>query len=221
MVKAQCDRLAADLVAFGRLCGAGFDGLVVCGMDALRRQPAGEAAESISRGVRAAQQAGMTATGGRQWLHKVLDIRAAIGRALDHAEPGNRLIIGCASQVSELREALSGVDCSAVDPASPDVFADEGPARELKSHHRLPGDRRAQLQACDACLRSSSTRLQSRAGRLPWQNEPRDVGGNSGRAILSPGMPWAVDAPIGRLASLGVPAGCYRARSITAALPIR
>ena len=171
VVAAPCDRRTADLVAIGRLCGAGFDGLVIYEMDDLRRQPPGETAESIAQGVRAAQQAGRPTTGRRQWLHKVLDIRAAIRRALDHAEPGDLVIIGCASQVSELREALSGVDYSAVDPASLGVFADEGSAREGKTHHPLPSDRHVHSQtgAFDtACTEVSAGReLCARQPSLP------------------------------------------------------
>lgn len=139
VVAAPCDRRAADLIAIGQLCGAGFDSLVIYEMDDLRHKPAGETAELIARGARAAQQTGAPASSGRQW-HTVLDIRAAIRDALGQAEPGDLIIIGCASHVSELRQALGNIDLSAVEAATLTFSVDERSTRELRTHHRLLND---------------------------------------------------------------------------------
>lgn len=140
VVAAPCDRRADDLITIGRLCGAGFDGLVIYEMDDLRHKPAGETAELIARSARSAQQMGAPGASGRQWIHTVLDSRAAIRDALGQAEPGDLIIIGCASHVSELREALGNIDLSTVDAATLTFSIDESSTREFRTHNRLLND---------------------------------------------------------------------------------
>ncbi|MEX2320155.1 MAG: cyanophycin synthetase, partial [Saccharospirillum sp.] len=115
VVSAPSDRRKTDLIAIGQLCGAGFDELVIYEMDDLRHKRPGETAEQIARGALAAQQTGAHAANGRPWVHTHLDIRAAIREAFGKAEPGDLIIIGCASHVSELREALGNVELTTVD----------------------------------------------------------------------------------------------------------
>ncbi|MEX0707304.1 MAG: cyanophycin synthetase [Woeseia sp.] len=122
VVAAPCDRRTSDLNAIGKVCGAGFDGLVIYEMDDLRQKNPGETAGLIARGVSAARQTGAPTTNGRQWVHAVLDIRAAIRDAIGRAEPGDLIIIGCASYVSELREALGTVDLSPIETGDFGVY---------------------------------------------------------------------------------------------------
>ena len=138
VVAAPSDRRASDLMAIGQLCGAGFDALVIYEMDDLRRQPAGQTADLIARGARAGQQSRSQATLGRQSMHTLLDIRAAIRHALGAARPGDLIIIGCASHVPELREALGSEKFSAVDSATLSVTVDQGLTREMKTRDPCP-----------------------------------------------------------------------------------
>ncbi len=122
VVAAPCDRRASDLNAIGQVCGAGFDGLVIYEMDDLRQKQPGETAGLIAGGVRAARQSGAPSISGRQRVHTVLDIREAIRSAIDMAEPGDLIIIGCASYVSELREALGSDDLSPIEAGDSGAF---------------------------------------------------------------------------------------------------
>lgn len=126
VVSAPCDRRNSDLIAIGRLCGAGFDELVIYEMDDLRDKQRGETAELLARGALTAQHTRLLAAGGQQWVYTQLDIRAAIRYAHARAQPGDLIIIGCASHVSELLEALGSVDLAHVDAVTLACSVDDG-----------------------------------------------------------------------------------------------
>ena len=108
VVSAPGDRRDDDLRAIGALCGEGFDRLVVYEMDDLRRQAAGETASRIAEGA--------TAAGARPVT--VLDVRQAIRRAIADADPGDLVVVGCASHLSELRDALADSELVSIDAAT-------------------------------------------------------------------------------------------------------
>lgn len=140
VVAAPGDRREADLIAIGKLCGAGFDGVVIYEMDDLRNKQPGETAELIARGALVAQQTGAHTTTGRPWVHTHLDSRAAIRDAYGEAEPGDLIIIGCASHVSELREALGHLVLTTVDATTLGCHIDESPAWEPTPNPPLLND---------------------------------------------------------------------------------
>lgn len=111
VVAVPCDRRASDQIAIGRLCGSGFDCLVIYEMDDLRGKPAGQTAERVAQGARNAERP----PGSPADVHVNLDVRIAIRQALAMAESGDVIIIGCASHPSEIHDALVGLEFSAVD----------------------------------------------------------------------------------------------------------
>jgi cyanophycin synthetase len=110
VVSAPGDRRDDDLRAIGALCGEGFDRLVVYEMDDLRRRPPGETARRIVEGA--------TASSPKEAPLTVLDIRQAIRRAIADAEPGDLVVVGCASHLSELRDALADSELVSIDAAT-------------------------------------------------------------------------------------------------------
>ena len=113
------ERGEPDLLATARLWGAGLDGLVVCTTAAVRHPP-------VDR-----QQ---------PWLHTAPDLRAAVRLALGQAEPGDVVIIGCASRKAELHEALAGLRCV---PLAPDTLVkqlDDGWAPVERARDPAPTD---------------------------------------------------------------------------------
>ncbi|MCL1090176.1 cyanophycin synthetase [Shewanella profunda] len=135
VVSAPCDRRETDLIAIGQLCGAGFDELVIYEMDDLRDKPPGLTAELIARGALTAQQSKTDAASGQQWVHTHLDIRAAIRDAYGKSQPGDLIIIGCASYVSELWDALGSVGLTTIDVSMLRYFAGEDSALEIQPYH--------------------------------------------------------------------------------------
>jgi cyanophycin synthetase len=99
------DRREADIMEVGRLCAEGFDQLIIYEMDDLRGKPPGWAAECVQRG---ALQADAPSKTGRPAAPPciVLDVREAIRAALQTASPGDLVILGCASDLADLKEAL-------------------------------------------------------------------------------------------------------------------
>lgn len=134
------DRRDPDLIAIGKLCGAGFDGLVIYEMDDLCNKQPGKTAGLIARGALAAQQTGEHTTTGRPWVHTHLDSRAAIRDAYSEAEPGDLIIIGCASHVSELREALGHIELTTIDASTLGGCVDESPAWNPRPNPPLLND---------------------------------------------------------------------------------
>jgi cyanophycin synthetase len=121
VVAAPGDRRADDIVEMGRICGEGFDQVLVYEMDDLRNQPAGVTAQRMQHGALQ-----VPCTPRKAPPRVVLDVREAIREALRAAHPGDVVVLGCASHLDELRDALAGqadgaalsVVASAEDPAS-------------------------------------------------------------------------------------------------------
>jgi len=89
VVSAPGDRRDEDLRQIGAVCAAGFDHLVIY--------------ESENRGRQLAQGA---RAGGALDLHCKLDVHRAIRFGLAMCHPGDVLVFGCASSLSELIEAI-------------------------------------------------------------------------------------------------------------------
>ncbi|WP_308624814.1 cyanophycin synthetase [Massilia rubra] len=98
VVSAPGDRRDGDLRQIGQVCAAGFDTVVVYESES-RGRPAGETARLICEGAASASP-----EAGR--LHCRLDAHEAIRFALRMCSPGDVLIFGCGSSLSELIEAI-------------------------------------------------------------------------------------------------------------------
>lgn len=108
VVAAPGDRRDDDLLAVGRACAEGFDALVVYEMDDKRGRTAGACAEVVARGATGASSdlaPAATATAAPP-VQVVLDVHAAVRTALQQARPGDVVVIGCASHLSDLKVAL-------------------------------------------------------------------------------------------------------------------
>ncbi|WP_020652332.1 cyanophycin synthetase [Massilia niastensis] len=105
VVAAPGDRRDADLVDIGRTCAAGFDELVVYESEN-RGRPDGETAALLVRGARLARIAG-------DQLQVEPDVHGAIRLGLARCRPGDVLVFGCGTSISELTEALR--------PTRPDI----------------------------------------------------------------------------------------------------
>ena len=98
LVAAPGDRRDADIVNMGRVCGAGFDELVV--FEVLNRgRPDGETAALLARGARRARME-------RRHVRVELDLYEALRRGLSLCRKGDVLVYGSASSVLDLAEAL-------------------------------------------------------------------------------------------------------------------
>ena len=98
VVAAPGDRRDADLVDIGRTCAAGFDELVVYETEN-RGRAAGSVADLLVQGARLGRIAG-------DHLQCELDVHKAIRAGLALCQPGDVLVFGCGSSISELTEAL-------------------------------------------------------------------------------------------------------------------
>jgi len=98
VVAAPGDRRDADLVDIGRTCAAGFDELVVYETEN-RGRAAGSVADLLVQGARL----GRIASDG---LQCELDVHKAIRAGLALCQPGDVMVFGCGSSISELTEAL-------------------------------------------------------------------------------------------------------------------
>jgi len=98
VVAAPGDRRDADLIDVGRTCAAGFDELVVYETEN-RGRAAGSVAELLVQGARLGRIAG-------DHLQCELDVHKAIRAGLALCQPGDVLVFGCGSSISELTEAL-------------------------------------------------------------------------------------------------------------------
>ena len=98
VVAAPGDRRDADLVDIGRTCAAGFDDLVVYETEN-RGRPEGEPAALLVRGARLGKLADDS-------LSVVLPSHQAIRHGLSLCQPGDVLVFGCSSTLSELTDAL-------------------------------------------------------------------------------------------------------------------
>ncbi|MGJ9416349.1 cyanophycin synthetase [Massilia sp. CMS3.1] len=98
VVAAPGDRRDADLVDIGRTCAAGFDELIVY-ETVNRGRSEGEVAALLVQGARLGRSAA-------DKLACELNVHNAIRRGLALCEPGDVLVFGCGSSISELTEAL-------------------------------------------------------------------------------------------------------------------
>ncbi len=110
VVAAPGDRRDDDLIEIGRVCGGGFDEVVVYEMDDKRGRAAGATAKAVARGVSNARN-GAVAGPADAVVPVILDVRAAIRDAVQRSLPGDMVVIGCASHLSDLKIAL-GMDAS-------------------------------------------------------------------------------------------------------------
>ncbi|HEU4852850.1 MAG TPA: cyanophycin synthetase [Telluria sp.] len=97
VVAAPGDRRAEDLKKIGMTCAAGFDELVVYETER-RGRPEGETAELIMAGARM----GISP----EHLHCRYDVHEAIRFGLSLCRPGDVMVFGCGSSLSELIEAV-------------------------------------------------------------------------------------------------------------------
>ncbi|WP_306397492.1 cyanophycin synthetase [Telluria beijingensis] len=98
VVAAPGDRRDADLVDIGRTCAAGFDELVIYETEN-RGRPAGDTATLLARGAKLGKI-------DSEQLQVELDVHRAIRLGLSMCRPGDVLVFGCGSSISELTEAL-------------------------------------------------------------------------------------------------------------------
>jgi cyanophycin synthetase len=98
VVAAPGDRRDADLVDIGRTCAAGFDDLVVYETENRGRRD-GDVAALLVQGARLGRIA-------PDKLTQELNVHAAIRKGLALCQPGDVLVFGCGSSISELTEAL-------------------------------------------------------------------------------------------------------------------
>jgi cyanophycin synthetase len=105
VVAAPGDRRDADLVDIGATCAAGFDELVVYETEN-RGRVAGSVAAQLVEGIRLAKFE-------EDRLQVELDVHEAIRAGLSRCVPGDLLVFGCGSDISELLEAIR--------PTSPEV----------------------------------------------------------------------------------------------------
>ncbi|NGZ86243.1 cyanophycin synthetase [Duganella aceris] len=98
VVSVPGDRRDEDLVQIGKVCAAGFDDLVIYESEN-RGRAQGETARLLTNGARSAD-----VDTGR--LHCKLDVHRAIRFGLGMCKPGDVLVFGCGSSMSELIEAL-------------------------------------------------------------------------------------------------------------------
>jgi cyanophycin synthetase len=96
VVSAPGDRRDAELQQVGRLCGQGFDELVLYELDEDRGRPPGETALVLAAGAQAAGAA------------PVVHLRAAdaLRTARQRCRPGDTLVFACATDLQDLRAAF-------------------------------------------------------------------------------------------------------------------
>ena len=102
IVTAPGDRRDADLMDVGRVCGAGFDELVVYD-SAPRGRAAGAAVDLILRG--AEEVVGVSDT-----LHRELEVGKAIRLGLSLCERGDVLVFACGTSLDVFVEAIREMD---------------------------------------------------------------------------------------------------------------
>ena len=98
VVAAPGDRRDEDLVAIGETCAAGFDELVVYETEN-RGRASGDVATLLVRGAHLGKFED-------DHLRVELDVHEAIRAGLARCEPGDVLVFGCGSSISELTEAI-------------------------------------------------------------------------------------------------------------------
>jgi cyanophycin synthetase len=98
VVAAPGDRRDADLVDIGETCAAGFDELVIYESEN-RGRAGGAVSQLLLQGARAGKFE-------LDHLQVELDVHKAIRAGLARCEPGDVLVFGCGSSISELLDAI-------------------------------------------------------------------------------------------------------------------
>ena len=112
VVTSPGDRRREDLYETGRVCGLGFDELVVYEQDP-RGRSAGATSHEILRGARSAAPG--------KPLHGVPRIRQALGLGLTAASPGDVLVFTCAGSFDDLVEGVRLKNPAAADRIAREV----------------------------------------------------------------------------------------------------
>jgi cyanophycin synthetase len=102
VVSAPGDRRDQDLRDIGAVCAAGFDSVIVYESES-RGRPEGETARLIAEGAGSGSSEPDKL---HMRLHSQLDVHQAIRLGLRMCEPGDVLVFGCGSSLSELVEAI-------------------------------------------------------------------------------------------------------------------
>ena len=102
VVSAPGDRRDAELAEIGRLCAEGFDDTIVYEIDEDRGRAPGDTARPLLAGTCAA---GRPAT-------ELLDVRNALREGLRRCQPGDTLVYGCATHLSDLHAAFGDMAIS-------------------------------------------------------------------------------------------------------------
>jgi cyanophycin synthetase len=90
------DRRDCDLADIGRVCGAGFDELLVYEAEP-RGRPPGDTASHLLAGAREA---------GAGWMDAEPDVRQALARMLARCQPGDMLVFTCGGSLDDLIAVL-------------------------------------------------------------------------------------------------------------------
>lgn len=98
VITAPGDRQDDKLVEMGRLCGLGFDTLIIREMDERRGRQPGEVARLLRQGAELV---------GHGDVQVVLDEGAAVAEALSQARPGDYVVITCADTKLNLSQVLA------------------------------------------------------------------------------------------------------------------
>jgi folylpolyglutamate synthase/dihydropteroate synthase len=99
------DRRDGDLADIGRVCGAGFDELLVYEAEP-RGRPPGDTAGHLLAGAREA---------GGGWMDAERDVRQALARMLARCQPGDMLVFTCGGSLEDLIAVLRPLDPVAAD----------------------------------------------------------------------------------------------------------
>jgi UDP-N-acetylmuramyl tripeptide synthase len=83
----------------GRICGAGFDHVIVRQMTDLRGRPLGEAPALIMEGVQETLREGVV-------CELILDEPTAITRAIEQGRAGDLIIIGCSDTADMIKDVI-------------------------------------------------------------------------------------------------------------------
>ncbi len=116
VITAPGDRQDAHLREIGRLCGNGFDALVLYEADDRRGRSAGATAALLAEGAHEALSDSVGQCLQPVEVQTVLDIRNAIRAALARADAGDMVVVASSSQLSDLRCALGNI--AEIDPAN-------------------------------------------------------------------------------------------------------
>jgi cyanophycin synthetase len=99
VITAPGDRYDEKLKEIGRICGKGFDELIVRQMTDLRGRPLGEAPELIMAGVK---ESGFP----MEKAQLILDEPEAIAKAIEMGKEGDLIVIGCSDTADMIRDVM-------------------------------------------------------------------------------------------------------------------